>query len=59
MGYCNYEVPHTQTRWLSYQLRGWCVLGTINTRRKATGGLPDHQTPFVPHILIHDSDDEP
>ena len=21
------------------------------TRRKATGGLPDHQTHFVPHIL--------
>ena len=24
---------------------------TINTRRKATGGLPDRQTPFDPHIL--------
>ena len=24
---------------------------TINTRRKATGGLPDRQAPFVPHIL--------
>ena len=23
----------------------------INTRRQATGGLPDHHTPFVPHIL--------
>ena len=25
-------------------------LPTINTPRKATGGLPNHQTPFDPHI---------
>ena len=24
---------------------------TIHTRRKATGGLPDHDTPFDPHIF--------
>ena len=26
------------------------VAPTINTRRKATGGLPDHETPFDAHI---------
>ena len=25
---------------------------TTNTSRKATGGLPDRQTPFVPHICV-------
>ena len=29
-------------------------LPTINTPRKATGGLPDHQTPFDPHILRYE-----
>ena len=27
---------------------------TTNTSRKATGGLPDRQTPFVPHILRYE-----
>ena len=28
---------------------------TVNTSREATGGLPDHQAPFVPHILRYDA----
>ena len=27
---------------------------TINTSRKATGGLPNHQTPFDPHVLRYE-----
>ena len=49
------DVPYIQLRFCAVSmLPSRARRNTINTRRKATVAYPDHQTPFVPHVLPYE-----